>query len=220
MTTTTTLDLQEDVIEELAFDPRITADDIAVTVQDGVVTLRGAIPSFFQKWAAEDAVIKVRGVRGIADELIVDLPGVHSRTDTDVALAIEHRFASSAIVPSSVKFLVQDGHVTLTGSAAWNYQAQEAAHEAGRVNGVRDIANQIVVEPKVLLNAETVKDAIIAELLRVTDVNAGNIHVVVLDGTVTLTGSARTWFEHERAAQAAWNVPGVRRVENFIGILS
>src|SRR5579872_815219 len=107
--TTKSLDLKEEVIEELAFDPRITADDIAVTVQDGIVTMRGTVPSFNQKWEAEDAVKRVRGVRGIADELVVDLPATHARTDTDIALAIEHRLASNTIVPRGVKFVVKDG---------------------------------------------------------------------------------------------------------------
>ena len=99
--TTKSLDLQEEVIEELAFDPRVNSDDIAVTVKEGIITLRGTVPSFHQKWEAEDAVKRIRGVRGIANELAVDLPSGHVRTDTDIALAIEHRFSSMRSSPAT-----------------------------------------------------------------------------------------------------------------------
>ena len=216
--TTKSLDLKEEVIEELAFDPRIAADDIAVTVQDGIVTLRGTVPSFNQKWEAEDAVKRVRGVRGIADELTVDLPGTHARTDTDIALAIEHRFASNTIVPHGIKFVVKDGHVTLSGEVTWYYQSQEAAYEARRVVGVRDVTNSIVVKPETFLSVDEVKRKIHGELQRMADFDAKGIGVAIAGGTVTLTGNVRTWVERDKAAQAAWNLPGVTRVDNFIGV--
>lgn len=216
--TTKSLDLKEEVIEELAFDPRITADDIAVTVQDGIVTLRGTVPSFNEKWEAEDAVKRVRGVRGIADELVVDLPATHARNDTDIALAIEHRLASNAIVPRGVKFVVKDGHVILSGEVTWYYQSQEAAYEARRVVGVRDVTNSVAVKPETFLSVDEVKRKIHGELQRMADVDANGIGVAIAGRTVTLTGSVRTWVERDKAAQAAWNLPGVTHVDNFIGV--
>lgn len=216
--TTKTLDLQEEVIEELAYDPRITAEDIAVTVKDGVVTLRGTVPTFNQKWEAEDAIKRIRGVRGIADELVVDLPATHMRNDTDIALAIERRFASNTVIPSNVQFLVKDGHVTLTGEVPWYYQSQEAAYEARRVIGVKGVDNRITVKSATSFQAEEIKRKIHGELQRMADLDAKGIGVAVSGGTVTLSGSVRTWFEREKAVQAAWSLPGVIYVENFIGI--
>jgi osmotically-inducible protein OsmY len=216
--TTKSLDLQEEVIEELAYDPRIAADDIAVTIKEGVVTLRGTVPSFNQKWEAEDAVKRIRGVRGIADELTIDLPATHLRTDSDIALAIERRLASNTIVPGNVKFIVKDGRVTLSGEVPWYYQAQEAAYEARRVVGVRDVINLIAVKPVTSLKIDEIKRKIHDAFQRMADLDAKGINVVVSDGTVTLSGSARTWIERDKATQAAWSLPGVVRVENFIGI--
>lgn len=215
---TTSLDLQEEVIEELAYDPRITANDIAVTVTEGVVTLRGSVPSFNQKWEAEDAVKRVRGVRGIADDLVVDLPAMHVRTDSDLALAIERRFASSFIIPSDVKFIVRDGHVALCGEVPWYYQCQEAAYEARRVVGVQDVANLIMVKSATTLTNDEIKRKIHAEFERMADLDAKGLSVAVFDGTVTLSGNVRTWLEKEKAGQAAWSLPGVTRINNFIGI--
>ena len=215
---TTSLDLQEEVIEELAYDPRITADDIAVTIKEGVVTLRGSVPSFNQKWEAEDAVKRVRGVRGIADDLVVDLPTMHVRTDSDIALAIDRRFESNSAIPSDVKFIVRDGHVTLSGKVPWYYQCQEAASEARRVVGVRDVANLITVKSAATLTNDEIKRKIHAEFERTADLDAKGVSVAVFDGTVTLSGNARTWLEKEKAGQAAWSLPGVTHVNNSIGI--
>jgi osmotically-inducible protein OsmY len=216
--TTKSLDLQEEVIEELAFDPRVNANDVAVSVNEGIVTLRGTVPSFSQKWEAEDAAKRVRGVCGVADELVVDLPSGHVRSDTDIALAIEHRFASNASVPPSVKFVVKDGSVTLSGEVPWYYQLQEAAFEARRVVGVKSVANVITVKPGTTLTNDEIKRKIQSEYHRLADLDAKAVNVSVFDGTVTLSGNVRSWFEKEKAAQAAWSLPGVTHVNNFIGI--
>jgi len=218
MNTTKSLDLKEEIIEELAYDPRINADDIAITTKEGVVTLRGTVPNFNQKWEAEDAIKRIRGVRGIADELTVDLPSSHVRTDSDIALAIERRFASNIIIPSAVKFVVKDGHVTLSGEVPLYYQSQEAAYEARRVIGVRDVSNLISVMPAPSFKTDEVKRKIHSELQRMADLDAKKIAVSVSEGKVTLSGSARTWFEREKAVQAAWSIPGVTCVDNFIAI--
>lgn len=216
--TTKTLDLQEEVIEELAFDPRVKADDIGVSVAEGIVTLRGTVPSFSQKWEAEDAVKRVRGVCGIADELAVDLPSAHVRSDTDIALAIEHRFASNATIPASVKFVVKEGNVTLSGEVPWYYQLQEAAYEARRVVGVKSVANVITVKPGTTLTNDEIKRKILSEFHRMADLDAKGVNVTVFDGTVTLSGNVRSWLEKEKAAQAAWSLPGVTHVHNFLGV--
>jgi osmotically-inducible protein OsmY len=216
---TATLELQERVIEELAFDPRVSSDDIAVSVREGVVTLRGTVSSLNEKWNAEDAVKRVSGVRGIADELIVDLPATHVRSDTDVAVALEHRFKSNPLIPGDVTFLVQDGNVTLSGDVRWQYQAREAVHEARRVSGVRDVANLIAVKPMVSLTAEEIRRKIHEALERSANLEAEKITVSVVNGIVTLDGTVRTWLGRELAADAAWSIPGVTHVENCITIV-
>lgn len=215
----TKLNLQEEVIEELAFDPQVRDDDIAVSVKEGVVTLRGSVPSFYQRWEAEDAVKRVRGIRGIADELKVDLPVTHVRTDTDIALAIEHRFDSNSSIPSDVKFIVKEGHVTLSGAVPWNYQSTEAAREAACVTGVTHVDNFIRVAPlATTLTSDQIKQKIHSELQRMADLDANHITVRVSDGTVSLSGSVRSWLERDKAVNAAWSLPGVSAVQNDIRI--
>ena len=64
--------LLDDVVLELKWDPKISsASDLAVGVRDGVVTLSGFVPSFWEKDAAEKAAKRVYGVRGVADAIAV-----------------------------------------------------------------------------------------------------------------------------------------------------
>ena len=212
------LDLREEVVEELAFDPQVTSDDVAVTARDGVVTLRGTVPNFFQKWQAVEAVKRVRGVRGVADELTVDLPSMHKRDDTDIALAIEHRMASNSLLPPAIAFVVKDGHVTLSGEVTWQYQAQEAAHETRRVVGVRDVINLITIKARNGPDADEIKRRIHGEFQRMADFDAKGVDVAISGGAVTLSGSVRTWPEWDRASGVAWSLPGVTSVKNLIGV--
>jgi hypothetical protein len=80
-------DIQKDVLEELRWDARVTPNEIGVIVQNGVVTLTGWVDSYTKKWAAEDAAMRVRGVKAIANEIEVRLASASERTDSDIAAA-------------------------------------------------------------------------------------------------------------------------------------
>src|SRR5512142_2141691 len=69
--------LQRDVIDELRWDPAVGSAEIGVAAKNGVITLSGQIESYAKKYAAVRAVERVAGVRAIAEELTVALPGSH-----------------------------------------------------------------------------------------------------------------------------------------------
>ena len=67
--------LQLDVVDELAFRPDVDSSHIAVTArEDGVVTLKGTVPTYMQIRVAELAAKRIRGVKGVANDLEVRLP--------------------------------------------------------------------------------------------------------------------------------------------------
>src|SRR6187402_2127835 len=76
----TDLQLKADVTAELAWDPAVNSAGIGVLVHDGVVTLTGHLDTFAEKVAAERAVRRVAGVRGLAIELDVKLVAAHHRS--------------------------------------------------------------------------------------------------------------------------------------------
>jgi hypothetical protein len=79
--------LRQDVLEELKWEPSVDANDIGVAVHDGIVTLSGDVPSYAEKLAAERVAGRVSGVKAIAEEIHVKLPGASQRTDVDIAQA-------------------------------------------------------------------------------------------------------------------------------------
>src|SRR5512138_81445 len=80
--------IQREVMEELKWDARVQPNDIGVAVRDGIVTLAGFVDSFVKKWAAEQAALRVRGVKAVANDIEVRLPISAERTDADVAAQV------------------------------------------------------------------------------------------------------------------------------------
>jgi osmotically-inducible protein OsmY len=120
-------EIKRDVEDELRWDPNVHADDIAVAVKDGVVTLTGFVTTYAQKLAAERVVKRVAGVVGVANDIEVRFSGVDQRPDPDIARDV---IAELKIwLPQSwenIKAVVKDGWVTLEGEVEWNYQRQYA----------------------------------------------------------------------------------------------
>ena len=77
--------LQQDVIEELKWEQSVDASHIGVEVIDGIVTLAGHVHGFSEKWDAEQAAQRVHGVKALAVEIKVILPGSSKRDDVDIA---------------------------------------------------------------------------------------------------------------------------------------
>ena len=113
--------LQQAVLAELNWEPSITAAHIGVTAEDGVVTLTGHVDTFIQKHSAEQAAGRVKGVKGVAEEIEVQLPFDKKRTDDEIAAAAIDRLEwDVSIPPDVIKVKVEKGWVTLTGEVNWH----------------------------------------------------------------------------------------------------
>jgi len=64
-------DIRHQVESELFACPDVDETDIAVKVTDGTVTLTGYARSFFDKYGAEDALKRARGVSAVANDIQV-----------------------------------------------------------------------------------------------------------------------------------------------------
>jgi hypothetical protein len=78
------LELRQDVLDELEFEPSVNAAHIGVTANKGVVTLTGYVTSYAEKAAAERAARRVKGVKAIAEEIEVRLPSDTKRADDEI----------------------------------------------------------------------------------------------------------------------------------------
>ena len=208
--------LQNDVEQELRWEPSIRAEQIGVSVKSGVVQLDGHVDSYFEKWAAERAAMRVSNAKAVASEIKVELPTSEVRTDEDIARTAVNHLEWNYSVPNTVKVQVTDGYLTLKGTTEWQFQREEAERAVRPLKGVKWVSNEIKVIPRV--NPVDVKIKIENALKRNAEVDAKHITVETSDGNVTLRGYVRSWSEREEAEYAAWAAPGVTKVDDLIVI--
>jgi osmotically-inducible protein OsmY len=208
-------DLQRMVTDELRFDPKVDSAAVAVSADGGRVVLRGTVGSLREKREAQKAAERVDGVASVENELQVRLLTEHARDDADLRGAVLKALALDSLVPSTVDARVDDGWVTLQGTAEWQYQRGEAEFVAGNVRGVIGVDDRIEFESPPP-DAGDVKESINKAFQRHAKLNAERLAVHTDNGTVGLSGTVTSRDERDAALEVAWSAPGVTRVDDHI----
>jgi osmotically-inducible protein OsmY len=208
-------DLELNVTDELLWDPKLDSAAIAASADDGVVTLRGTVGSFRQKREAKQDAERIYGVEMVNNELQVRILDAHRRDDADLRGAVLQALTLDSLVPSTINAKVEDGWVTLTGTANWQFERDEAEFIASNILGVVAVDGEIeLVAPSP--SAGDVKHSIKKAMERNAKLDADGVSVESSDGQVTLHGTVSSWAEHDDAVDAAWAAPGVTGVKDRI----
>ena len=208
-------DLQRYVTDELYWDPKIDSKAIAVSVDDGAVTLRGTVGSFREKQEAKQDAERVYGVKDVKNELDVRILNEHRRADADLRGDVLQAMVLDSLVPSTIDAKVDNGVVTLTGKANWQYQRDEAESVAGNLLGVMGVEDEIELIPPGP-TAHDVEHSIKKAMERNAKLDAESVSVESSNGTITLRGTVSSWADHDEAVDAAWAAPGVTNVKDHI----
>ena len=209
----TDTDTQRDVESELRWAPDVNEGDIAVKVGGGVATLTGYVPSYPDKYRAEAAAKRVRGVLAVANDIEVRLPAGAFRSDPHIAR--DTVAALKCALPLNwehVTPLIHEGRVALEGDLDWHFERERAETAVRHVPGVVSVRNSIRLTHRG--TRVDIKDKIEAAFRRSATIDAERIRVEASGSEVTLRGEVRSWAEREQAQQAAWAAPGVTHVNN------
>lgn len=210
-------EIKADVSSQLFWDGRIDDSDIAVDVADGKVILSGSVPSFSDRWEAEDDAWAIPGVRAVDNRLKVSPVVSPALEDEQIRARVLNVLDWSPTVDASrIKVFVTGGVVTLAGSVDSSWQKTRAWDLATGVSGVVDVVNDLSVSPPQEISDEDIKNDILSTLSRNTLIDSDRVRVDVSDGIVTLTGSVDDYNAYRTVAQIANYTIGVIDVRNEI----
>ena len=206
-------DLTADVGAELFWDPKVDSAAIAVSADGGTITLRGTVGSLREKREAKKAAQRVFGVTSVDNQLKVKLLNDDRRADADLRGDVLQALMLDSLVPATVDAKVEDGFVTLTGTADYQYQRDEAEFVASNIVGALDVFDEIgLTHPTP--DAGDVQESIKKAFKRNAAIDANDLTISTYNGTVAIDGTVGSWAEHDEALDAAWAAPGVTSVDD------
>lgn len=207
----TDIQLKKDIENELEWEPAVEAAKIGIEVKDGVVTLAGHLDSYPAKLAAENAAQRVSGVKGVAIEIDVELPGSSRQTDADLARAAANVLQWNALVPKGkIHVTSENSWIKLSGELEWEFQRKAAEAAIRSLIGVRGVQNEIRLRPRV--SPDNIKVQIEAALQRRAHLDTKAISVTIEEDKVVLEGEVSSISERRIIEDATWAAPGVTTV--------
>ena len=213
----TDIEIQKDVLDELKWEPYLSATEIGVAVKNGIVTLSGTVNSYLKKTRAEKAAKRVSGVKAVAEDIEVKYADSLLKNDTEIAETILNALKwHSAINEEKIKVKVEDGIVTLDGEVDWEFQRNSAVMQIENLIGVKRIVNNITIKSGIV--PKELKQKVNSAFHRSATIDSEKINIEVTGSKVTLTGKVRSWAEKNDAENAVWAAQGVNKVENNLEI--
>jgi hyperosmotically inducible protein len=210
-------DIDKQIVDQLYWDNRVKASEVAVTVKQGSVTLRGEVPSYQAKiTAAEDAYL-VRGVKLVDNKITVAYPAVPSDKELkeNIETALDWDFDIDA---SKITVSADEGVVKLLGTVDTYWKKLQAEDIAHKIAGVVDITNELAIVTTDTWSDEMIAKDIEEAIGRNLNVDVNDVDIMVGKGKVTLSGEVPDWSARFAANTSAMYTSGVKSVHNMLSI--
>lgn len=221
-------EIRTDIKTALLLDPATETYDVRVSVDNGVVTLKGKVHSWAEKELVKEVAKGVKGVRGVRSE--IDIEYSKDRPDDELKAEIEGKLDSAIYVRDwLIDVTVDNGNVELTGSVA-SAAEKTRAKALSWIIGVRSVnAEQLEVVPvlrkrdlrrkKIKIRSDKeIRRAVRDALVQDPRVHKFKVDVKVDDGVVTLDGLVDNPKAKQAAQEDASNTAGVFGVNNGIKV--
>lgn len=209
--------VRDAVLAALRHDPRIDTDGLTVSVDAGRVTLRGTVGDVRASHAARETTLNTLGVFGVRNQLRVT--PIEDVADLELARRVEQALARDAYLQRfPLRASVRNGRVTLYGSVDNPFEKQRATGLAAAIQGVASVHNNVYVAAVRQPEADwEIRDNIRRLLIWDSRLGADAYTVRVIDGVVTLSGTADSVAERDRVEDLAFR-GGARKVLNLVTI--
>lgn len=208
--------LRDEVSRELRWDTRVACAGLEVLVLDGVVTLRGNVPTYAKKVAALEAAHRVAGVLDVVDDVRVSVE--HSHRDAEIARAVRAALEWDVLVPDErITSTVSDGWVTLEGEVGNLRECEDAERAVLNLRGVVGVVNKLRVRTA-KADPDELRAQIEDALERRADREAERLRIEVKDGKAELWGRVHSWQERRAVVGSISHATGVREVKDHLRV--
>jgi len=143
-TTRTDAEIAETAVDALKQNIAVPRDAIQLVVREGWITLDGEVAMWHQKNAAESALINLRGVKGINNNIVIRSFVSPNEVKQKIADAIRRRAQTDA---DNIRVVAGEGAVTLEGQVSSWAQRQQAEMAAWQAPGVSKVVDNLTVRP-------------------------------------------------------------------------
>ena len=211
-------EIRRDILDQLRWDSRVSDRDIEVEVENGMVILKGSVPSWRERNIARTDVLTVLGVTVLQNDLRVRQPEGEKLDDEEIRAGIQNLLSwTPDLATADMEISVQSGNVTLRGTVT-SYWKKVRAEEMAAQFGVSRIINELAVVPTESVSDKAIALDITAALERYPAVDIEMIDVKVEHGRVTLMGRIKNGKLWEAANDIACYTRGVVEVHNQLQI--
>lgn len=202
---------KQDIIDQLTWDNRVNANEVYVNVQNSIVQLKGTVPTYASKIAAEKDAYQVTGVTRVENNLQVEIaPDIAKPTDLEITENIENKLIwNSQINSVNIRVDTVEGIVTLSGVVDSYWEKNLAEDIALYTNGVIEVINKLSVTLAKSVVDIDIEEDIKNTYRRIGLANHDEITVNATDGVVRLSGVVPNYRIKREAYNIAMYTAGV-----------